>query len=234
MKIVTSYRSPNITNLPIKVEFVVLHYTAGTLKRTLEIFMDKEREVSAHLVIDLDGAVYEIVPCLAGETLRAWHAGKSRLDVNTEGTVRHVEGFNDCSIGIEMVNINGNIFPYTEAQYSALFSVIERLKALYEPLRRPEAVVGHEQIAGFRGKCDPGRCFEWDRLFSVCYPNQGAPVREAVCSAEVAEGLRRVVQAAGVSVAGATGVTSGASGVDDSFFNALSYLCEASMSKDKA
>ena len=233
MNIKTLHRSPNFTDLPISVEFVVLHYTAGNLARTLEIFMDKKREVSAHLVIDLDGTVYELVPCLSGQALRAWHAGKSRLEVSSEGVSRLVEGFNDCSIGIELVNVNGNVYPYTEAQYSALVSVMERLKSLYPRLQHPEAVVGHEQIAGFRGKCDPGRCFEWDRFFSLCYPNQGAPRREPVCSREVAEGLRIMAESAGIIRDQSTGVISCPPGLGDTFFNGLSQLCEAALSKDR-
>ena len=43
---------------------------------------------------------------------RGWHAGASEW----EG----VQGLNDCSIGIELVNYNGNVFPFTEAQYRSL------------------------------------------------------------------------------------------------------------------
>lgn len=232
MKIITSYRSPNFTDADIPVEFVVIHYTACTLERTLEIFMDASTEVSAHLVIDLDGSVYEIVPCLSGETKRAWHAGKSRLEVSTGGESRVIESFNDRSIGIELVNLNGNIFPYTEAQYAALSAVIERLKGLYPALRRPEAVVGHEQIAGFRGKADPGRCFEWGRFYAVSYPNEGAPRREAICSAEVAQGLRSMAEAVGVTCNPQTGQVQVPHGVGATFFSGLSRLCEAVLAKN--
>ena len=233
MKINTSFRSPNFTSLPIQVEFVVIHYTAATLQRTLDIFMDKAREVSAHLVIDLDGSVYEVVPCLSGEAMRAWHAGKSRLEIVEGGKPRTFEGFNDCSIGIELVNLNGNLFSYTEAQYASLCSVMERLKGYYPALRRPESVLGHEHIAGFRGKCDPGRCFEWDRFYSVSYHNQGAPGREPLCSGAVADGLRNVVSALGVSRDAGSGAVTVPQGIGDVFFSELSRLCETVLSKDK-
>ncbi len=233
MKIVSTTRSPNYTELEIPVEFVVLHYTAGSLQRTLEIFMDRAREVSSHLVIDTDGVVYEVVPCLDGRPRRAWHAGKSRLAIGSGAGARTIEAFNDRSVGIELVNINGNVFPYTEEQYVSLFSVIERLKGLYPALGSPESVVGHEQIAGFRGKCDPGRCFDWARLFAVCYPNQGAPQREAICGWELAESVRGMLGAAGVVWEAESGRVRVPAGLDESLFNRLSALCEASLSADR-
>jgi len=194
--------------------------------------MDTSTEVPAHLVIDLDGVVYEVVPCLSGEAKRAWHAGKSRLEVLIGDGVRLIEGFNDCSIGIELVNLNGNIFPYTEAQYASLAALIEKLKGLYPALRRPESVVGHEQIAGFRGKADPGRCFEWGRFYAVSYPNEGAPRREAICSADVAQGLRSMAEAVGVSCDPTTGEVRVPAGVGPTFFSGLSRLCEAVLAKN--
>lgn len=227
MNIVSSQRSPNFTDRPITVEFVLLHFTAGSLQRTLDIFLDPARAVSAHIVIDCDGAVYEVVPCLGGEALRAWHAGVSYLEV--DGVRR--DGFNDFSLGIELVNPNGNIFPYTEGQYAALCAVMERLKSVYPALARPEAVLGHEHVAGFRGKSDPGRCFEWQRFFALCYSGQGMPLREPLCSAEIAASLQAMVDAAGVSVDPITGLVDLPKGVEDTFFNGLSKLSEDLLSK---
>lgn len=229
MKILSLHRSPNFTDLEIPVEYVVLHFTATTLERALEIFMDPRSEVSAHLVIGVDGSVYEVVPCLDGAPRRAWHAGRSRLEVGSPGGREVVEGFNDRSIGIELVNLNGNLYPYSEAQYRSLFAVIERLKARYPALATPEAIVGHEQIAGFRGKCDPGLRFEWGRLFGVCYPNQGAPERPPVCTPEVAERMEALVRSSGVRVDPDTGEVRVPKGVSPSFFEELSLLAESSL-----
>jgi N-acetylmuramoyl-L-alanine amidase len=228
MHIVTSKRSPNYTDLVIGVEYVVIHYTAATLERTLDIFMNPASEVSAHLVIDRDGVVHELVPCFDGSALRAWHAGKSRLEVQGGALV---EGFNDRSIGIELVNLNGNIIPYTEAQYAALFKTIERLKGIYPALAKAEAIIGHEQIAGFRGKCDPGILFEWERLFSVCYPNRGMPARPPLCRQAVADRILAMVKALGVTIepsSGEVGVPSGA----EALFTHLSSLIESALSRD--
>ena len=61
---------------PIKrtnIQCIVLHYTAGSCESTLNWFMDKASRVSAHLVVDRDGTIYEV---LAPEFI-AWHAGVS-------------------------------------------------------------------------------------------------------------------------------------------------------------
>lgn len=232
MNIVTHQRSPNFSDLIIPVEFVVLHFTAATLERTLEIFMSRATEVSAHVVIDRDGTVYELVECLSGVSKRAWHAGKSRCEVNRDGDRVVVEGFNDRSIGIELVNLNGNILSYTEAQYQSLFAVLERLKGMYPSLSNPESIVGHEQIAGFRGKSDPGRCFEWNRLFSVCYPRQGTPQRGFVCPDPMAARMQDLVTSLGVTVNAQTGVISLPESLPGNFFGLLSALCEAALSRE--
>src|SRR5690348_11755318 len=160
MQINRDYRSPNYTAEIIPVEFLVLHYTAGDLRRTLELFSDPAREVSSHFVIDLDGAIYEPVACSDGTVYRAWHAGQSYW-FDGEQTW---EGFNGFSIGIELVNLNGNLLPYPQAQYEALFELVARLRSIYPGLNNPERVLGHEHIAGWRGKADPGGFFDW-KLF---------------------------------------------------------------------
>jgi N-acetylmuramoyl-L-alanine amidase len=230
MKVRSDIRSPNFSDLVIPVEFVVIHYTAATLERTLGLFTSAQSEVSAHLVIDRDGVVYEVVECLGGVAKRAWHAGRSRLECGPAGNRRVVEGFNDCSIGIELVNLNGNVFRYTEAQYASLFSLIESLKSSYPALQHPDAIVGHEQIAGFRGKADPGRYFEWDRMFSVCYPNQGAPIRTMLCSEQLAERVRGLVEGLGLSE-GVGGTIAVPEGIPDDFFSHLSALLEAALAQ---
>jgi len=232
MNPITLHRSPNFSDLVIPVEFVVVHYTAATLQRTLEIFLDPSTEVSAHLVIDRDGSVYEMVECFTGAPKRAWHAGKSRFEGNRAGGKAQVDGLNDCSIGIELVNLNGNIFPYSEAQYTSLFAVLDRLKGLYHSLKSPESIVGHEQVAGFRGKCDPGRCFEWERLYSVCYPGQGMPSRMPVCSELMAGRLLDLVRSLGVEIDRETGVIRVPPDLPPNMFGLLSALSEGALCRD--
>lgn len=192
-----SHKARHFLDVTIDISHVVIHGTGVDCIRTLEIFTKGEREVSAHVVIDRCGTVYELVPCLDGRARKAFHAGASRLSVFQSNNDHLLTDFNDFSLGIELVNVNGNVFPYSEAQYNSLFSCLESLKALYPSLSRPESVVGHEHIAGYRGKVDPGALFEWDRLFAVCYPEQGAPKRNPRLTKSSIATIRGMYQALG-------------------------------------
>lgn len=181
MKINRSFRSPNFDAKGIPVEFVVIHYTACSLQTTFEVFRDKERKVSSHLIISNTGEVYESVKCWDDVVLRAWHAGQSRyLSGDKEWN-----DFNDFSIGIELVNFNGNLHDYSEKQYDTLFSVIRHFKAKHKCLEAADRIVGHEQIAGWRGKVDPGWHFNWKRLYDECYAGADHPKREPVLPHEL-------------------------------------------------
>lgn len=179
--------SPNFSPEKIPVEFLVLHYTACTLAETLRIFTTPEKQVCAHFVLDLDGTVYDLGGFWQGPILRGAHAGKSAFTL--EG--RQWEAFNKFSVGIEIINLNGNLFPYTDAQYDSLAKISKHLSQRFPALQNPNRVVGHEQIAGFRGKADPGLCFDWQRFFSLVYPGQKAPERKAVLSPSLLKEFQR-------------------------------------------
>ena len=210
--------TPNKDCRPIPVEFIVLHYTACSLQHTLSLLTNPEKKASTHLILDSDGCVHELVPCLGDLVERAWHAGKSRWK-DSEG--REWEGFNDFSIGIEIVNLNGNVFPYSDAQYTALSLIIRTLQARHPSLRSPHRIVGHEDIAGFRGKSDPGALFDWKRLFRACYPTDTAPRREPRLHADQIKEIIRKVEHA-----------SAERKVDDDFWTALSLEIEQIKSKE--
>ena len=167
--------SPNCEQKALKVEFLVLHYTSADLSYTLNLFLSSKSRVSSHLVIDLNGQVYEVVDCMKGLCFKAWHAGESYWATPE----KRWEHFNNFSIGIELVNHNGNLFPYNQEQYKSLKSVITELKTHYPALRDPDRIVGHEHIAGHRGKVDPGHCFNWALFFKMNYGGL-APLREPV------------------------------------------------------
>ena len=175
MPVSKKYRSPNFQKEIINVEFVVLHYTAQSLKESLRIFLNPgQSSVSCHLLIDEKGEVYELVDCWRGSCKKAFHAGRSSF-ITPDG--KKWENFNDFSLGIELVNWNGNIFHFSENQYKNLFEVLLHLKNTYPVLQNPERIVGHEHIAGFRGKSDPGYLFDWNRLFKTVYSEKLKPNR---------------------------------------------------------
>ena len=103
------------------------------------------RQVSAHFLIERDGALTQFVPCFD----RAWHAGASAFQGREE--------CNDFSIGAELEGTDSGDF--TAPQYSALARLSRQLMRAY-PAITPERIVGHEHIAPGR-KTDPGPGFDW-------------------------------------------------------------------------
>ena len=179
--LIRNVQSPNFDKEEIPVEFLVVHYTACTLERTLEIFQDKERKVCSHFVIDTDGSIYDLGHFWHGPIRRGAHAGVSRLEMDG-----HIyEKFNDFSIGVEMVNFNGNLLEYPTVQYNSLTKVIKQMMNRFALLNDPKRIVGHEQIAGFRGKADPGLRFDWKKLYGLAFPGETAPERTPVVTAEM-------------------------------------------------
>ena len=166
-KLIETFRSPHFSPSFISVEFLIIHYTAQSFQGSLDIFLSQRGpEVSCHLLIDEQGKTYELVRCWDGFCQKAFHAGKSHWK-DSEG--KNWKNFNDFSIGIELVNWNGNLFSYTEKQYKVLFGIIESLKQNYPNLQKPYRILGHEHIAGFRGKVDPGALFDWKKLYKAVY-----------------------------------------------------------------
>lgn len=104
--------------------------------------------VSAHFLIERDGAITQFVPC----TARAWHAGVSCFGER--------QNCNDFSVGIELEGTD--TLPYDEAQYAALIALARLLMQSY-PSITPARICGHSDIAPGR-KTDPGPAFDWPRL----------------------------------------------------------------------
>src|SRR5690242_7453695 len=102
---VKKVNSPNFSNEEISVEFIVIHYTACSLEDTLKIFCTSEKQVCAHFVIDTDGTLYDLGDFLNGPIKKGAHAGKSSFQLRG----RSWEAFNTFSIGVELVNFNGNL-----------------------------------------------------------------------------------------------------------------------------
>lgn len=167
----------------ITPRFIVQHYTAGyTGQSAINILTRKGSGVSAHIVVDLDGTITQLVPF----NVKAWHAGPSSHMGYT--------GLNSHSIGIEIVNIgylrkvgddkyedaygkihSGSDFPsgmvaakhsrvgsgtfywprYTEAQLKAVDELTEALVDKYPIID----IVSHEEIDTRGWKTDPGPAF---------------------------------------------------------------------------
>lgn len=146
--------SPNFDPRPprVAIDMVVLHYTGmPNADAALARLADPASRVSAHYVIDEDGAVYRMVP----EGGRAWHAGAAYWRGSTDVNAR--------SIGIELVN-PGHEYgyrPFADAQMAALETLAGGI--LERHGISPRNVVGHADVAPARKK-DPGELFDWARL----------------------------------------------------------------------
>ena len=144
--------SPNHDARPGAVDMLILHYTGmESAQAALDRLCSPEAKVSAHYLVDEDGAVWRLV----AEERRAWHAGVSSW--------RGRRDINGASIGIELVNPghdNGyRLFP--EAQMAALEALARDIIGRH-PIP-PRHVLGHSDVAPLR-KTDPGELFDWQRL----------------------------------------------------------------------
>lgn len=160
---------------------IIIHYTAGSSgKSSIQTLCDPKSKASAHVVVDKDGTITQLVPF----NTVAWHAGRSSYKGRT--------GFNNYSIGIEIDNAGpltktgtgysswfGRRYPesdvieavhrngtkpeywhrYEEEQITAVQALCEALVDSY-PI---SSILGHEEIAPKR-KQDPGPAFPLDHM----------------------------------------------------------------------
>ncbi|GGA49643.1 N-acetylmuramoyl-L-alanine amidase [Okeania sp. KiyG1] len=153
--------SPNFGNRPggpSDVTSIIYHHTGssnidGTINWFQRTDIPREERVSAHYVIGQDGRIVNMVDT----NYRAWHAGISELNGRSD--------VNDYSIGIEIVNPDGNFYSYTEAQYESLEWLTQDLLNKYPSITH---LTGHEDVAPGR-KSDPGDLFDWNRIREAAY-----------------------------------------------------------------
>jgi N-acetylmuramoyl-L-alanine amidase len=134
------------------VDMLVLHYTGmRSGEEAIARLRDPASRVSAHYVVEEDGAVFRLVP----EGRRAWHAGVSHWRGRT--------GLNACSIGIEVVNPGHEwgYRPFPALQMAAVADLCLDILRRH-PVAAP-SVVAHSDVAPDR-KEDPGEFFDWEGL----------------------------------------------------------------------
>jgi len=159
---------------------VVIHYTAGPFKASLYTLTNPRVKASAHVLVDRDGTITQLVPF---DTI-AWHAGSSSYQGRN--------GMNKYSIGIEIVNSgyltkSGNVF---RSQFGSAYNPTDVIQAVHKNQTSPKYwhvyteeqiqavtelcrlliedkgikhIVGHDDIAPMR-KEDPGPAFPLKRL----------------------------------------------------------------------
>jgi len=173
MAAIRDARSPNHDARPAGavVDILLLHYTGmRDGAEALARLRDPAAKVSAHYLIEEDGAVLRLVD----EARRAWHAGVScwqgAADINAR------------SIGIELVN-PGHEFGYRPFPPAQMAALVELAQAI---LRRhpipPARVLGHADVAPAR-KQDPGELFDWASLAARgigLWPASGPAIRPSI------------------------------------------------------
>ena len=149
MLIVRDVPSPNFDARRGPPDMLVLHYTGmQTAEAAIARLCDPEAKVSAHYVVDEDGAILKLVP----EERRAWHAGRGVWLGETD--------CNAASIGIEIVN-PGHEFGYRAfppEQITAVIALITDIRTRWDIA--DGRIVGHSDIAPER-KDDLGELFFW-------------------------------------------------------------------------
>jgi len=152
---------------PSRIDLLILHYTGmQTAAAALDRLCDPASEVSAHYLIEEDGAVWQLVD----EAHRAWHAGR--------GFWAGATNINDRSVGIELAN-PGHEHGYCDFPEAQLASLEILCRAILQrhPIS-PRRVLGHSDVAPER-KQDPGELFPWARLARAgigLWPDFATPV----------------------------------------------------------
>ena len=82
MKLIHKFKSPNYDERKSnKIDIIVIHYTAlKTVSQSIKHLCSKKNMVSSHYIISKRGDIYSLV----SEKKRAWHAGQSYWDGNTD------------------------------------------------------------------------------------------------------------------------------------------------------
>ena len=136
----------------LATDILLLHYTGmESTAAALERLCDPVARVSSHYVVDESGQITQLVP----EARRAWHAGVSSWEGETDNNSR--------SIGIEIGNV-GHDLGYPDFPDVQIDVVIALCRDIIRRHRiRADRVLAHSDIAPQR-KIDPGEKFPWARL----------------------------------------------------------------------
>ncbi len=134
------------------IDILLLHYTGmPSAESAIDWLCDPESGVSCHYLVDEAGRTTQMV----AEDRRAWHAGKSFWQGETD--------INSRSVGIEIAN-PGHFEGYPDFPDVQVRAVIALSRAICARHGIPPArVLAHSDVAPGR-KIDPGEKFPWSRL----------------------------------------------------------------------
>ena len=137
-----------------RIQFIVLHFTSTDFPESLAVLT--QGRVSAHYLVRDDPV---IVYRLVDDRRRAWHAGESAWEGNTQ--------LNSASIGIEIVNRgdrDGAWQDYPPAQVDAVVALVKRSRPQVRcEARSHRGTQRHRAAAQARS----GAALPWKRLADV-------------------------------------------------------------------
>lgn len=130
---------------------IVMHATANqSLSVAIDWFRRPESQVSAHYLVDKDGAIVQMVT----DDKRAWHVGRSEFQGDRD--------LNNISIGIEMVNNNDGIDPYPLSQIDMVNRLVRYLCFRHQiPADR---IITHAEVAIPLGRKSDPLAFDMEAL----------------------------------------------------------------------
>jgi N-acetyl-anhydromuramyl-L-alanine amidase AmpD len=137
----------------VPITYLILHHTAAPLPSALAILRgkDPQHKVGIHYLVS-DETVPRVFK-LAAEEFSTSHAGRSKW--------LNIKSMNQSSIGIEIVNLDGNTNVYPKEQISKIIDLsLDIVKRHQIPATN---VLAHSDIAIGR-KIDPGSNFPWKLL----------------------------------------------------------------------
>lgn len=134
------------------VDMLLLHYTGmASAAAAFDLLVSADSGVSCHYLVDRDGRITQMV----GEEERAWHAGVSVWEGETDSNSR--------SIGIEIDN-PGHSLGYIDFPAVQMDAVIALCRDILRRHAIPARhVLAHSDVAPGR-KIDPGERFDWRLL----------------------------------------------------------------------
>jgi N-acetyl-anhydromuramyl-L-alanine amidase AmpD len=177
------------------VEAVCLHITDGeTAAGALSWFADPESGVSAHYVVDRDGAIYRALP--EGDT--AWANGGLKQPNLTNpliaGWARAGLNPNRVTLSVEAVGRPGN--PWPAAQRRAVAWLIGDLCRRHGlPIDRTRVIAHAELNSVTRARCPGLTAGQWAALLAEASAGQGGAT-DPTGGHAVGEGIRAALAAA--------------------------------------
>ena len=128
-----------------KIVGIVLHGTDGDFPGCLTWLTNPAAKASAHYLIDRPGPIYRLV--------------------KEEDTAWHCRGYNETTIGIELVCQVTAGQDYTDEQYDSLNALLADIRTRQSnPWIKPHSELDPER------RHDPGPKFDWPRILAIDPP----------------------------------------------------------------